>query len=124
ELREDLASRTGLQVERHAALVAGEERDAEAERIARRGDDQDVHAEIGEERRAERTRELAREVEHPEAAERRCGHVFGHVPRLLPEAARPGPEYDERRPELPTHRAAQPSTRRFPRFPTPTAAHP
>src|SRR2546422_4232858 len=43
----------------HAPLVAREERDAHAERVLRRGDDEHVHAEVGEERRAERPRQLA-----------------------------------------------------------------
>ena len=68
---EDLTPCLGLQVEGHAALVAGEERDAGRERIVRPRDHEDVGAEIGEQRRAERARQLAREVEDAEVTERR-----------------------------------------------------
>src|SRR2546422_148641 len=60
----------------HAPLVAREERDAHAERVLRRGDDEHVHAEVGEERRAERPRQLAREVEQPEVPQRGARHQY------------------------------------------------
>jgi len=69
EAAEDVAPRLALQVERHAPLVARQERDAGAERIVRRGHHQHVHPQVGEQRGAERPRKLPREVEQLQVPE-------------------------------------------------------
>ena len=81
EPAEDVAPGGVLQVEPHAALVAGEERHADAEGIVGRGDRQHVGPEVGEERRAEGARELTREVENADVRERRHGAAYRLVAR-------------------------------------------
>src|SRR5690606_32490039 len=48
QAKKDLTPRLALEIQRHAALVASEERDADAERIVGCGDREHLHAEVGE----------------------------------------------------------------------------
>src|SRR5581483_2715760 len=80
---EHVAATRVLEVEDQAPLVAREKRNAHAERIAGRGDEEHVGAEVGEQRRAKRPRELAREVEDAEARERRGHRPAFSMPRRL-----------------------------------------
>src|SRR5690606_7005496 len=64
QAKKDLTPRLALEIQRHAALVASEERDADAERIVGCGDREHLHAEVGEHGGAERTRQLPGEIEH------------------------------------------------------------
>src|SRR5207248_11257545 len=63
EATEEVSPFGRLEIERHAPLVAREERDAGAEGVPGRRDHEDVHPEVGEQRRAERSRQLPGQVE-------------------------------------------------------------
>ena len=84
EAGEDLAALGCLQVEGEAPLVPPEQRDAHAHRVGRCVDREHIHPEVGQQHRAERPRQLPRQIQHAEARER-----GGHDPvRVLNRACR------------------------------------